>query len=586
MERPAVDQGKEETRPLQWPQHALAVPDPACALLPLPAADVGSTSVDEGDLLATIPPGFPPPQAISLLKHPALAGYRFLQRESSNAYTEKWRVETPAGEVRILHRYFDLNPRQAAEGVARLQTIAHARLANLEFLCGWGSQFLLLSDAHDQTLREVFAGYWQRGMSGVPQLELIGLLRQAAETLDELYEATCLSHLGLNPRSLVVKNGQLYITDYALMQLLWLPKRWLPPLVNPRYAAPELFMGRITPKSDQFSLALIYAELRTGVHPYGRRQPPPFGDADLDLLSSPERAIIQRALNPQAYARFHSCRDLVRALETIPGLTGSPDVGRTGAASGDMGTMSNFEIMALSQQFLHALGRETLGQRQLCEGPGFQYLSEPGQVLEHTFLVRKQLTEFLTQLEAFLARSHASRVDSVDQTLQFTLSGSASRVPYLRRVSCSLRVQLRLRLASHPVHDPLLTVHARLVPVAGQAALHAGVLEKVGVAFLKKLRERNGAIAELRSRQRWECSRPICVLPVYHDLHLLHSVECVGKDISTKGIGFYAPGWLPAAQILVRLPWLTDFADKAIRATVVRCVPRRDGLFEIGAVFE
>src|SRR5262249_26437417 len=41
-----------------------------------------------------------------------------------------------------------------------------------------------------------------------------------------------------------------------------------PGAITPRYAAPELFRGALSPTSDQYSLAVVYQELLTGVMPF------------------------------------------------------------------------------------------------------------------------------------------------------------------------------------------------------------------------------------------------------------------------------------------------------------------------------
>src|SRR4029077_2881173 len=136
--------------------------------------------------------------------------------------------------------------------------------------------------------------------------------RAAAEVLDYMYQQHGVQHLGLNPRCLIVDNGWLQITDFGVPQLL-------PPAAaqaiaqrNARYAAPELFDNNITRSSDQVSLALIYAEMLTGIHPYrGNKRAQP----ELAALPPLDQEVIARALHMDPRQRWSSCTDMVLALQ-------------------------------------------------------------------------------------------------------------------------------------------------------------------------------------------------------------------------------------------------------------------------------
>jgi hypothetical protein len=244
-----------------------------------------------------------------------LRGFRFLRSEGGTFLSESWRVLTPAGRERILHRFFGLSPKRAVEGLAKLHALVHPGLLPMQLLGSDGEQLLMLGETFDHSLLDRFAGYWDRGTPGIPVLELLDCLRATAETLDALDQAYSLHHLALRPRSVVFKDGQPLLKGFGILQLLWAPNRWLPARVNTRYAAPELFEGRTTPRSDQYSLALVYAEMRCGVHPFARHSPPAPVEPDLDLVSSAEQEVLRRALSLRAYARYPNCVTFIKELE-------------------------------------------------------------------------------------------------------------------------------------------------------------------------------------------------------------------------------------------------------------------------------
>jgi serine/threonine protein kinase len=88
------------------------------------------------------------------------------------------------------------------------------------------------------------------------------------------------------------------------------------------YAAPEVFQGRLSDRTDQYSLAVTYCELRTGHLPFpaaparfDRRYVPP--PPDLAMLTLAERPIVRRALNPVPQDRWPSCGALVGQLTAL-----------------------------------------------------------------------------------------------------------------------------------------------------------------------------------------------------------------------------------------------------------------------------
>jgi serine/threonine protein kinase len=88
------------------------------------------------------------------------------------------------------------------------------------------------------------------------------------------------------------------------------------------YAAPEVFKGRLTDKTDQYSLAVTYCELRTGRLPFANVPaafdkayvPPP---PDLDALTTSEQPIVARALSSTPQNRWESCAELMSRLTEL-----------------------------------------------------------------------------------------------------------------------------------------------------------------------------------------------------------------------------------------------------------------------------
>jgi serine/threonine protein kinase len=86
---------------------------------------------------------------------------------------------------------------------------------------------------------------------------------------------------------------------------------------TPPYAAPELYQGKVSTHTDQYALAVTYAELVSG----GRVLYPPQiacrpGGVAVDFrkVRTNECAVLQRALDPHWTNRWPNCKSFVTAL--------------------------------------------------------------------------------------------------------------------------------------------------------------------------------------------------------------------------------------------------------------------------------
>jgi serine/threonine protein kinase len=306
-------------------------------------AQVTTTESRQNDLAATtpganqvqtvqrVPPAKTAPAVSGLptIVEPAdpaafLAGYQLLDCIQRQATAEVWKAQTADGRtrhVKLVNGYDWSQPRPDGDPLTRLRELRHANLLPIEAQRGPPGRFALITDAPDSTLHDRLREYQKNGQTGIERQELLDCLRDAAEALDELDQRQRLHHLGLTPRHLGLRADRLYLLDFSLMEILWLPAGHDPAALNTRYAAPELFAGQVSRHSDEYSLALIYQELLTGIHPFRNlnqrqmAQARQEGKADLALLPARDRVVIARALQAHPDKRYSSCATLIDALE-------------------------------------------------------------------------------------------------------------------------------------------------------------------------------------------------------------------------------------------------------------------------------
>ena len=108
----------------------------------------------------------------------------------------------------------------------------------------------------------------KKGLKGIPRDELLGHLRDAADALDYMSESHGLQHLDIKPQNLLLVGNRIKVADFGLVKDLVGPTATAPGGVTPVYATPEAFDGRVSRYSDQYSLAIVYQEMLTGVRPF------------------------------------------------------------------------------------------------------------------------------------------------------------------------------------------------------------------------------------------------------------------------------------------------------------------------------
>ena len=256
------------------------------------------------------------------------ANYPCQECLSNSPLMEVWKVKSPDGskkQVKILYGLGDPQEKRLKKALDRLQSIHHPAVLTPRVVHAEPGRVFLMAD-HVRTDMRTRAQQCQAHKSpGIPRSELVDYVRAAAEVLDYLYQQHSVQHLNLNPRNLILENGWVRLADFGCAQLLWSAAGQDIAQRNIRYAAPELFADVRSRHCDQYSLALIYAEMLTNVHPFRGLGPPAYlgkhSAPDLEQLPPLDATVLRRALDPDPAKRWATCTEMVLALEgTSPDL--------------------------------------------------------------------------------------------------------------------------------------------------------------------------------------------------------------------------------------------------------------------------
>lgn len=155
---------------------------------------------------------------------------------------------------------------------------------------------------------------------GDPERDIRELNHVLVLVLDDIYQEHALQHLDIKPANLLLFGRRLKVADFGLMKNLYERAASLVHGLTPTYAAPEIFEGRPTRTSDQYSLAVLYQEMLTGHLPFdgttaARLAAQHLREAPaLRYLPAAQQPVIARALSKDPQQRFASCLELIEEL--------------------------------------------------------------------------------------------------------------------------------------------------------------------------------------------------------------------------------------------------------------------------------
>ena len=260
---------------------------------------------------------------------PPGTGYRLVQHLRRGAFGEVWRAEAPGGvEVALKIIFGSVADKQGQRELQALETIKRLRhpfLLPIHAYWQFEDRLIIAMELADGSLRDRADRGLRSGEPGIPPDELLRYFLEAAEALDYLHEKRVL-HRDIKPENILLLEGHAKLADFDLVRVVEQTRRLITGSFcgTMAYTAPEVFWrGLVGAGSDQYSLAVTYAELRLNrplfptknyfqlMNDHLQRSP------DLVPLLEPEQRVVRKALAKDPDDRYRSCREFVQALERV-----------------------------------------------------------------------------------------------------------------------------------------------------------------------------------------------------------------------------------------------------------------------------
>ncbi len=270
---------------------------------------------------------------MSFLREPnvePIPGYRLVKPLGSGGFGEVWKCEAPGGIFKAIKIVFgNLNSldvegakaEQELQALERVKEIRHPFVLSLDRIEVVEGELVIVMELADKSLHDHFVECQTAGLVGIPRDALLRYIRDAAEALDHMNEKHNLQHLDIKPRNLFLVSDRVKVADFGLVKHLERANaEGLGGGVTPLYASPETFSGKISGRSDQYSLAIVYQELLTGQRPFNGKnvrqlaQQHTQEEPELRALPEAERPIVARALAKDPAKRFPTCLSFLRPV--------------------------------------------------------------------------------------------------------------------------------------------------------------------------------------------------------------------------------------------------------------------------------
>ena len=267
----------------------------------------------------------------------ALPGYRLRRLLGSGGFAQVWEAETDDGQrvaLKFLPCSEGRHPSEEIRALQAIRTLKHPNLVRIDQVWCHDGHIVIAMEKADGSLSDLMESYRVQTGRPIGREHLILLMSEAATALDFLNkrqhrlngQCVAIQHCDVKPGNMLLFGDAVKLTDFGLSSWMSGNMKTHRRAGTLDYTAPEVFQGRLSQWTDQYSLAVTYCHLRLGILPFSDTptsfrpdyvRPKP----NLTGLAAREGPILARALASIPQDRWPTCSELVdRLAEAV--LTG------------------------------------------------------------------------------------------------------------------------------------------------------------------------------------------------------------------------------------------------------------------------
>jgi serine/threonine protein kinase len=260
-------------------------------------------------------------------------GYTLIQLLGRGGWGEVWKAMRQADNASFAIKFLPSDSQlAAAQEIRALQSIrqvSHANLVKIEQVWSCPGYLAIVMELAEGNLLDLLEVYFAEFNVPIMADHLCFFLSQAALAIDFLNarhhvvgsQRVAYRHGDVKPSNLLVQGRTIKLADFSLAVQTTSPMWYHRRVGTVEYAAPELFQGWLSDRTDQYALAVSYYQLRTGRLPFP--SPPTFDPhyvrpaPDLNYVTPAEQPILARGLGAVPQDRWPSCVEMMERLTRI-----------------------------------------------------------------------------------------------------------------------------------------------------------------------------------------------------------------------------------------------------------------------------